>query len=622
MYKIEVFDLNLKKIAILENAKDIEEEQKINSIYSLVFSLPYDDPKLKYCQPFYYVRYGDNMYRILPSNEEITYTPTVSFECEHVIATLIDDLMYGDIVIGNLGVFTQDVIKFVLDKQTIKRWVLGICEFSRQFEYGWSHESLLSALFSIPSNFAEPYIWEYDTSSFPWVVSLKKLNVDAIPELYIRQNKNMLRLSKKSDPSNLCTRLYAHGYGEGINTLTFSDINDGKPYIESPPEIMQKYGLKTRLWVDRRYEDKESLLQAAKAMLNELQEPYYEYEVDFVEIDESFYNKAQLGKITKIVTDKEEIKTYIVGTKYSYNMDGVDCTLSIANKPEDIAASIADLADRQRIEMTYAQGATQIYAQSLQNNASNTDGLKLDFFIPEQMRIINKVFCKVRMEAFRGFVKTSSSNGDVDQTLSVSASSQTVSTHSRSTTVNIPSQSTSTTVDIGSISVDLNDESTNPAYWTSGFVFNRPIQEAEGHRHDIKSHYHGLDFSIEVPSRSIGIDIPGSSSSVTIPGQSFSITIPGHSHRIDIPPHTHEMTPGIYRFTSSQRFDLYINDIKKESFDSTSAEIDITQYLVDESGKIPRGNWQTVEVRPNNLAYVSIALSVQGFVQSRGDATV
>ena len=49
----------------------------------------------------------------------------------------------------------------------------------------------------------------------------------------------------------------------------------------------------------------------------------------------------------------------------------------------------------------------------------------------------------------------------------------------------------------------------------------------------------------------------------------------------------------------------------------------MTQYLVDANSKlIPRGSWLSIEVRPNDLAYVSIDMFVQGFVQSRGDTTV
>ena len=41
-------------------------------------------------------------------------------------------------------------------------------------------------------------------------------------------------------------------------------------------------------------------------------------------------------------------------------------TFVVANREASIASSLADMADRQRIEQTYAQGATQLYAQALQ----------------------------------------------------------------------------------------------------------------------------------------------------------------------------------------------------------------------------------------------------------------
>ena len=57
---VNVYDLNRKKIAILQNAFTIKEEQQLNNIYTLSFNLPDTDAKLQYCQPFYYFRYGDS----------------------------------------------------------------------------------------------------------------------------------------------------------------------------------------------------------------------------------------------------------------------------------------------------------------------------------------------------------------------------------------------------------------------------------------------------------------------------------------------------------------------------------------------------------------------------------
>lgn len=596
---LEVFDLDLRKQAILQNAFDVKEGLVINNISHLTFSLPHNDEKVKYCKPFHYVRLGDNLYRILPNEYTFDVLPVITFECEHVIATLIDDIMYGDIVIGNIGVYTDEVIRFVLSKQTKGNWQLGVCEFARQFEYGWSSESLLSALFSIPTNFVDPYIWEFDTSSYPWTVSLKKLNTDAVPSLYVHKGKNMLSLKRRTDPTNICTRLYAHGYGEGINALTFADINGGKPYIESPPEYIDKYGLKTRLWVDRRYENKESLLQAARAMLNELQEPGYEYEVQFVEVDKTFYNKAELGKVVKLVTDGVEHKTYIIGVAWDYQVDRVDCTLTIANKPKDVAASVADLADRQRIEMTYAQGATQLYAQSIQANCDSSSGAVLSFHIPAEMKIVNAVKAKIKIEQFRAYSKSTSVQEQSVQTSSSGGGSTQTSSSGGG--------STQTSSGGGGVTTDTGPSGINVKY----DMFD--TTEAEGHKHQTR----------QVIAHQHEIELEDHTHSVTTPAHTHSTRIPSHTHSTTIPQHDHDITPGIYRFGNPNSFSIWVNGNMKATIADAGTEIDLTQYLVSgQDGKIPRGSWHTIEVRPNDLAYVSIDMFVQGFVQSRGDATV
>jgi hypothetical protein len=100
-----------------------------------------------------------------------------------------------------------------------------------------------------------------------------------------------------------------------------------------------------------------------------------------------------------------------------------------------------------------------------------------------------------------------------------------------------------------------------------------------------------------------------------------------HYHQVsmgfNLPNHTHDIVPGIYRYGNPSSFTLYINGAQKIAMVSKSFEVDITDYLVDpETGLIPRGRFHRIEVRPNDLAYITISLSVQGFMQSRGVKTV
>ena len=235
---LEIFDKSRKRIAIAENASGVEEERKINSLWYLTFSLPYNDAKNEYCQPFNYVRYNDGeLYRIMPVDAEITETGLLTYQCEHVLATLIDNVLFGYHVVGNRGTYTADCIRYVLNRQRVQNWVLYECDFARQFEYGWTQETLLSALFSIATPLAD-YMWVTDTSVYPWRLSLKSIGLGQKPQLYVRSGWNMLSYGSGSDPQQICTRLYPLGYGEGVNQLTIKSVNNGLEYIQSPQEYI------------------------------------------------------------------------------------------------------------------------------------------------------------------------------------------------------------------------------------------------------------------------------------------------------------------------------------------------------------------------------------------------
>lgn len=595
---LEVFDKNLKRLAYLENAFNKNEDIKINSIYYLNFSIPADDPKVKYLQPYYYVKCNKNLYRILPKTIETDDLSILNVECEHVLATLLNDVIFGHVIIGNLGTYTKEVINYVLNKQKTKNWKLGICEFSRQFEYAWENENLAAALFSIPKPIAGDYIWTYDTESYPWTINLLKLDTSRKPDIYVQKKKNMLRIVKSSDPKQLFTRIYPLGYGEGINQLNIKDINNGVPYLQSPQFIVDKYGIIETIWIDRRYENVESLKDAAQQMLNEFQEPLQEFEIDYQSIDDR--EKLELGNIIK----GEDFKDVIVGINYNY--DDIKTTkILIANKGRTVATSIADLADRQRIEMTYSQGATQLYAQSLQVNASNKDGAELNFFIPNEMRIINKVIAKIKLESFRAYSKATVFQGNNTAT----TSSQPSDTYSSSWGGGGQSYG-STSSGGGSYGT------THGASDVQSSNIWHQVQDYSGKwigRVEInKVTYHSHQVSIPDHSHSVMIDFPS---------HSHSVMIPSHSHSVDIT-HEHEITPGIYRFGNSSGFTLKVNGKVKGYFNNTNIDLDLTKYLLDNKNRISRGSWQSIEIIPNNLAYVSMDLMLQGFVQSRGDYTV
>lgn len=721
---LEAFNLSRQKVAILQNAFNITEKQEMNSVYQLEFSLPATDDKNKYCVPYSYVRYNDgHLYRIITPVHDKGDSDIIRYRCEHVIATLIDDVLFGAHIVGNLGVYTADSINYVLNHQSTRNWVLDTCDFTRQFEYGWENENLLTALFSIPNRFTEPYIWQYNTHVYPWKLSLKKIDTSRTPQFYLRAGKNLLNENNQKSAGNICTRLYCLGYGEGVNQLTISDINGGKAYLQSPQEYINKYGLISRIWVDRRFEDAQSLKERGQAILNELQEPQEQIEVsaaDLYQQTEADYDKAEVGRIVLLAEDNT--KTYITGVSWNHDIAG-DMSLTIANKPTDIVKSIADLADRQRIEQVYSQGATQLYAQSVQANATPQVAAVLNFWLPNEMRIINKVLVKITLAPFRSYSKATQGGGAVSSTSSeggnyIATSSAggsytgtsaegggSISTSAEgggSTATSsagggytgtssagggdistssagggyagtsfagggVQTSGSATILDTSNTLPDPDDDGSGygKANHNHGIVQGTKLavvndqqniigyvafaasgkHEHPAHTHEINipQHSHGISIpqhyhSINIPQHSHGLSIPNHfhtinipkhthdvkipkhKHDVKIPNHTHNITIPKHTHNITLPDHTHQIEQGIFTFGNAQNARIVINGVQKGVMNK-DAEFDITEWLLDSNNKIPRGQWQKIEIYPNDLAYITVDLYVQGFVQSRGGGT-
>ena len=683
---LEVFDLQRLKTAILQNSFDRIETESINAVNKLQFSLPGDDDKNRYCKHFHYVRYNDGqLYRILTPRKSKADTETKIYDCEHVIATLTDDVLFGQHVVGNLGVYTADVINYVLSKQATQRWVLAECDFERQFEYAWENENLLAALFSIPNRFTEPYIWEFNTSVFPWRLSLKKIDATATPQFYIRAEKNLLAEESEEGGTDICTRLYCLGYGEGINQLTIADVNGGLPYLLADQAKINEYGLITRIFVDRRFEDAQSLKERGQAILKELQEPKISRSfsvADLYELTNDDLDRAELGRIVRLTEDGTQ--TYITAITRNRDIPG-DMQLTLSTKAVDVAGTIADLADRQRIEQVYSQGATQIYAQSVQANATETVKAKLNFYIPSEMRIVNAVKVKINLSPFRSYSKATSSGGATTITSSSGGGSTITSSGGGGSTVTSGSggsaavtsssggggttssasggSATTSTGSTGGSSYPTSASSISMVTdytWTGGWsnsgngrseaytYYSNSHQhkyywpsdhshynDLGSHRHSVPSHTHGIvlashthtvsvgshSHSVTLSAHSHSVSIPSHTHSVTINAHTHSVTINAHTHSIEIKEHTHGIEQGIFTYGNPSSGTLYINGVAKATV-QPDTEIDITQYLLSNTGKINRGSWHSIEVLPNDKAYVTIDMVVQGFIQSRGGNTV
>ncbi|HET7615684.1 MAG TPA: phage tail spike protein, partial [Bacillales bacterium] len=419
MYPI-VYDLNMQQQAILENAFAIGYTLHFNEAPSASFSLPANDPKVAECTARRYVELFDgdrriDLFRIMPTETvHDANGQTVTFHCEHVLATLLDDLVTDDSPIVNNA--TSDVLSFLLSFQTSQNWRLGTVDFAFLYSYQWSWDNVLSALFSVTKPFAAPYMWTWDTATYPW-----RLNLTApsnSPKSRARTGLNLAEFREDNDPTKVITRLYPLGYGEGVNQLRVTDVNPtGLPYIDAPQAVIDEYGIVAAPFVDRSIRDAQTLFDVGQANLARLSTPRVAYSMkaaDLSRITGESVDEFRVGDVVRVTDDvlEREIEARIV-TVGKRDVDGApgDVDVEIANKTQSLEDDIADINRRQLVTDLYAQGATNIDSQNANVNCDPAHPAVIRFWVPQEAEKINRVNLTYESVAFQSFSKTTKAAG-------------------------------------------------------------------------------------------------------------------------------------------------------------------------------------------------------------------
>lgn len=644
---VTVYDLQMRKVAYLENAFDISYEAPLNALWTASFSLPADDDKNAECQPLYFVEIFDGdvrleLFRILPATTKRSSSgKVITYECEHVLATLLDDVLFQYHTVGNLGYPTSQVLQYILNRQSTQRWRLGNIQFERQFEYNWENENLLGALFSVPQPFVEEYQWTWDTNSYPWTLNL--VMPSERPEAYIRYGVNMQGIERTIDPSKVTTRIYGLGYGEGVNQLTFADINGGRPYIDAEPEYIQKIGLVQTIFVDRRFEYPETLLSRCEALLNELKVPSVRYTVDAAEIytlTKDPIDRFRTGTMVR-VQDAElgvdiTARVVKVSKRDLIGQPGA-VTLEIANKSQDIASSIADLRNRMHISEVYAQGSTNLDTRDFADNCDPDHPAIIKFYVPEDTTRINKVLLSFQSEAFRAYSKAIEAS---PSTSSGPSSTQTTASGGQSTSgpsslITSGPSSRNTTAAGGQI---INTEVGIERWELSSPYGPGEVMERNG------DHNHGIPDGTNLVT-STGATVTFSQSGRHGHGlvhHNHEFNIPSHTHNMDhthdmnhthqiaahthdmnhtheIPAHSHEIEYGIFSGPTPDTLQIAVDGNIIPFSETSGSDINIIPYLSkDGDGRISRGTWHEIKIAPDSLGRIVANVVTQIFVQSRG----
>ena len=678
---ISVYDGHTRKrLAYLQNAYNIGCTKNTTTLWTGQFSLPYSDPKTKYCQAFNLVELwdvdagGDNRYaglfRIMPRTEDtLGSNASVVYKLEHVLSTLMDDTMIGYHEVGNTGVFTAQSIGYILNNQSDHRWVLKDCDYEHQYLYGWQNENLLSALFSIVQPFEETdYYWDFDTKAFPWSLSLKKTN--KIPVADIRYKKNLNGLTRISDPTNLTTRLYCYGYGSGDNVLGISEVNNGVPYIESPNA--SKYGVVTQTWTDERFTVADSLLAVGKSILAKLDEPAVTYDLNI----QTIYTAGNLniGEVVRVVsTGLDELMTVKTISKDDITGAPQSGKVELGQGTIDISSSLAELADRQRISENYSQGAESIFTDSFVDNADTSNPAKITFVIPDNVVHVNEIMFSCELTNFRAYSKAIKGGGGGDRTTDDGGSNTVTSRDGGASTLTslgggettrasyggggstlvsaAGGGQTATSSDGGGTSYSISVTNVLPSpdspgvhnHGLSGPIITgiyvrknatavidvsydyKTFVPSGDHTHQIyiPEHTHVVSIPdhshyVYLPTHTHDVYIPAHTHGIDIPAHDHQVDIPAHHHDFSIPNHTHDIEYGIFQGPIASGMSVYLDEVLVGTYTSSISNVNLISYMSkNANGDILRGK-HVIQIVPTSLTRVECIFQIRLFTNMHG----
>lgn len=594
---ITVYDKQLRVAGFVQNAVKLSYELKLNDISQAEVTLPSMDPACALLTPRAYVSFPDGgrdagLFRVIAAPEARPgHLGQTQYRLEHVCACLMDDCLPGFLTLGGTGVYTSDVIEALLARQSVQRFQLGECDFDDQFEYTFENTDLLTALFSLGNVLVDPYTWVWDTTTYPWTVSLKKASTQA--DSLVIYRRNLVSVNKSMDATTQFTRIYPRGSGEGDNQVNIKSVNNGSEYLDATPAGEAPI---STVYVDTSIEDPALLMAAAQRILSAYKVPYYTYEIKALDysIESGLrVDRHMPGDTVKVLDTEEgvEILTRVMAvSKDDVLGDPGDVELTLANVERDASSQMADLSSRMSVTQLYSQGATNLYSQQYADNAGPQNPGYMRFYVPTECVRINKVLLSWKYEAFRSFEKGAAAAGSISVSTTLGGE----------TTVQSELQATEYAAALETSGPDPSITATKSADLTS-------TEDGHGeHNHMIPAHSHGLNgHTHTVPTHRH-----------PIPAHRHELA--GHTHIVNASAHTHESVYGIYTGTTATKATLKVDGVQRFVDASSRSEVDVTQYLEMENGRIKRGVWHEIEIVPDKLTRIEANLFVQLFVQSRG----
>ena len=425
--KIDRENKKVHTLAYLENAYEIEYTQALDTVSTCSIRLPADDPKAKYLDPNNLIEIEDNgesvglfwIEQIIKVKEANSiYYNVIGY---HAINSLSRILLFG--LHQYTGLPVSETIQALLETEAEHGgrkqvdWDFGGSDYDNVIYYSFENVSVYSALQSITKNWKEPNMWVYDTSVYPFKVSLRRMSNEITSRLH--SGYNLLELSVEDEYLAMANRYYALGSGEGVNQVNLlyakdleseTEAQNEHYYVENAGSI-EKYGLRESILVDRSITEPSLLLLAANEKLD-----YYSRLDPIIKVRAAdvweetcqpidHFVPGQVCRIIEPELDYDEPWRIIRRTKPDLTGKPGDVELILGRMYNTIANAIDKVYNRDQEEKRTSQGATNIWTQSFGDNADADHPIEFVFRLPDDLLNVNKCVLDWTVSHFRTYSK-------------------------------------------------------------------------------------------------------------------------------------------------------------------------------------------------------------------------
>lgn len=252
-------------------------------------------------------------------------TRTISLE--HVIQTLKDTVMFGEVSTSQLGGGSaKKAVQYILGKQSI--WTLGDFEYDLSAPFEFNSDTLLDALEEISSALADN-VWEYDLTALPFKLHIRQQNNEVKCEM--RGGRNISSIQKSIDKSRMYTRLYPIGK---------DNLHISGNYIEQNTDL---YGVICKVETDQAYDTNAKLRKWAEDRLRRHCEPTVTITISGLELSQETGESLDhllIGTVCRVPVPELGVLMAEKITRLQWKdkiKDPRDVTVTLANNREDVA---------------------------------------------------------------------------------------------------------------------------------------------------------------------------------------------------------------------------------------------------------------------------------------------